>query len=130
MPFEVGRLKTGTPPRIDGKSVDFSSLEEQPGDSPLPVFSYTGSIADHPEQVCCWITHTNERTHDIIRDVAAGLPIPMNGHTTSSVMHCTAHLCTPATLKAPVHDIARQLRTRSCDLLTGMPTRFLLNLKG
>jgi tRNA uridine 5-carboxymethylaminomethyl modification enzyme len=67
MPFDVGRLKTGTPPRIDGKSVDFSSLEEQPGDSPLPVFSYTGSIEDHPEQVCCWITHTNEQTHDIIR---------------------------------------------------------------
>ncbi len=67
MPFEVGRLKTGTPPRIDGKSVDFSNLREQPGDVPLPVFSYTGTAADHPEQVSCWITHTNERTHELIR---------------------------------------------------------------
>jgi tRNA uridine 5-carboxymethylaminomethyl modification enzyme len=67
MPFDVGRLKTGTPPRIDGKTVDFSNLREQPGDEPVPVFSYLGSAADHPEQVCCWITHTNERTHELIR---------------------------------------------------------------
>ena len=67
LPLEVGRLKTGTPPRIDGKSVDFSGLQEQPGDDPLPVFSYLGSVDDHPEQVSCWITHTNERTHEIIR---------------------------------------------------------------
>ncbi|NIP18774.1 MAG: tRNA uridine-5-carboxymethylaminomethyl(34) synthesis enzyme MnmG [Xanthomonadales bacterium] len=67
MPFEVGRLKTGTPPRIDGKTVDFSGLQEQPGDDPLPVFSHIGSAADHPRQVCCWITHTNERTHELIR---------------------------------------------------------------
>ncbi len=67
MPFEVGRLKTGTPPRIDGKTVDFTQLQQQPGDDPLPVFSYTGKVEDHPEQVCCWITHTNERTHDLIR---------------------------------------------------------------
>jgi tRNA uridine 5-carboxymethylaminomethyl modification enzyme len=67
MPFEVGRLKTGTPPRIDGKSVDFSGLQEQPGDDPLPVFSFSGTVDDHPRQVCCWITHTNEKTHDIIR---------------------------------------------------------------
>jgi tRNA uridine 5-carboxymethylaminomethyl modification enzyme len=67
MPFKVSRLKTGTPPRIDGKTVDFSVLQEQPGDSPRPVFSYTGSTDDHPDQVCCWITHTSERTHDIIR---------------------------------------------------------------
>jgi tRNA uridine 5-carboxymethylaminomethyl modification enzyme len=66
-PFDVGRLKTGTPPRIDGKTVDFSNLREQPGDEPVPVFSYLGSAADHPEQVCCWITHTNERTHELIR---------------------------------------------------------------
>jgi tRNA uridine 5-carboxymethylaminomethyl modification enzyme len=67
LPFTVGRLKTGTPPRIDGKSVDFSVLEEQPGDEPLPVFSYLGSEADHPEQVSCWITRTNEQTHELIR---------------------------------------------------------------
>ncbi len=67
LPLEVGRLKTGTPPRIDGKSVDFSGLTEQPGDRPTPVFSLTGSVADHPEQVSCWITHTNERTHELIR---------------------------------------------------------------
>ncbi|WP_434632441.1 tRNA uridine-5-carboxymethylaminomethyl(34) synthesis enzyme MnmG [Chromobacterium sp. CV08] len=63
----VGRLKTGTPPRIDGRSVDFSVMEEQPGDVPEPVFSYRGDRAMHPKQLPCWITHTNERTHDIIR---------------------------------------------------------------
>jgi tRNA uridine 5-carboxymethylaminomethyl modification enzyme len=63
-----GRLKTGTPPRIDGRSIDFSRLAEQPGDSdPVPVFSFLGSPAQHPPQVSCWITHTNERTHEIIR---------------------------------------------------------------
>jgi tRNA uridine 5-carboxymethylaminomethyl modification enzyme len=67
MPLRVARLKTGTPPRIDGKSVDFSVLQEQPGDEPRPVFSFLGSTDDHPEQRCCWITHTSERTHDIIR---------------------------------------------------------------
>jgi tRNA uridine 5-carboxymethylaminomethyl modification enzyme len=67
MPFTVGRLKTGTPPRIDGKSVDFSVMREQPGDQPRPVFSYIGSQGDHPTQVCCWITHTSEQTHEIIR---------------------------------------------------------------
>jgi len=67
LPLEVGRLKTGTPPRIDGKSVDFSNLQEQPGDRPLPVFSYLGSAEDHPEQVSCWITHTNGQTHALIR---------------------------------------------------------------
>ncbi|HUQ76347.1 MAG TPA: tRNA uridine-5-carboxymethylaminomethyl(34) synthesis enzyme MnmG [Burkholderiales bacterium] len=63
----VGRLKTGTPPRIDGRSIDFSRLEEQPGDRPEPVFSFLGTRAMHPRQVSCWITHTNERTHDVIR---------------------------------------------------------------
>ena len=63
-----GRLKTGTPPRIDGRSIDFSVLAEQPGDlDPVPVFSYMGNAAMHPRQVPCWVTHTNERTHDIIR---------------------------------------------------------------
>ena len=63
----VGRLKTGTPPRIDGRTIDYSKLQEQPGDRPEPVFSFMGSRAMHPRQVSCWITHTNERTHDIIR---------------------------------------------------------------
>ena len=63
----VGRLKTGTPPRIDGRSIDFSRLVEQPGDRPEPVFSSMGSRDMHPRQVACWITHTNERSHDIIR---------------------------------------------------------------
>lgn len=67
LPFNVGRLKTGTPPRIDGRSVDWSVMQEQPGDTPTPVFSYLGSRADHPEQVSCFITYTNEKTHDIIR---------------------------------------------------------------
>jgi tRNA uridine 5-carboxymethylaminomethyl modification enzyme len=67
LPFTVGRLKTGTPPRIDGKSVDFSVMQEQPGDDPRPVFSFLGHLDDHPEQRCCWITHTTERTHEIIR---------------------------------------------------------------
>ncbi|WP_295803915.1 tRNA uridine-5-carboxymethylaminomethyl(34) synthesis enzyme MnmG [uncultured Microbulbifer sp.] len=67
LPFRVERLKTGTPPRIDARSVDFSGLEEQWGDEPLPVMSYLGSRDQHPRQVCCWITHTNQNTHDIIR---------------------------------------------------------------
>lgn len=63
-----GRLKTGTPPRIDARSIDFSALDVQPGDSdPLPVFSFMGSASLHPEQLPCWITHTNERTHEIVR---------------------------------------------------------------
>ena len=63
-----GRLKTGTPPRIDGRSIDFSVLTEQPGDlDPVPVFSFMGGATPHPRQVPCWITHTNERTHEIIR---------------------------------------------------------------
>ncbi|MCF6781048.1 tRNA uridine-5-carboxymethylaminomethyl(34) synthesis enzyme MnmG [Stutzerimonas stutzeri] len=65
-PLRVGRLKTGTPPRIDGKSVDFSVMIEQPGDTPLPVMSYLGTREQHPRQVSCWITHTNARTHEII----------------------------------------------------------------
>jgi tRNA uridine 5-carboxymethylaminomethyl modification enzyme len=62
-----GRLKTGTPPRLDGKTIDFSVMEEQHSDSPMPVFSFLGNAAQHPKQMPCWITATNERTHDIIR---------------------------------------------------------------
>jgi len=67
LPFRTNRLKTGTPPRIDGRTVDFSVMEEQPGDYPAPVMSYLGSVNDHPQQVKCHITHTCGRTHDIIR---------------------------------------------------------------
>jgi len=67
-PFRIGRLKTGTPPRIDRNSIDYARLEEQPGDDPLPVFSTMGSVDMHPGQICCHITHTNANTHDIIRE--------------------------------------------------------------
>ena len=67
MPFRVDRLKTGTPPRVDARTVDFSDLQEQWGDEPRPVMSFLGSSNLHPRQVCCWITHTSEKTHDIIR---------------------------------------------------------------
>lgn len=64
----AGRLKTGTPPRLDGRSIDFSVMEEQPGDDPQPVFSFMGSVAMHPRQLPCWITHTNGATHELIRN--------------------------------------------------------------
>lgn len=67
LPFQVDRLKTGTPPRIDARSVNFEDLQEQWGETPLPVMSFLGSVEQHPQQVCCYITHTNEQTHDIIR---------------------------------------------------------------
>ena len=68
LPFDVGRLKTGTPPRIDAKSVDFERMQAQPGDEPRPHMSYLGHRDQHPQQVSCYITHTNEKTHAIIRD--------------------------------------------------------------
>ena len=67
MPLRVERLKTGTPPRIDARSVDFSKMQEQPGDTPTPVMSFMGSLIEHPEQISCYITHTNTQTHDLIR---------------------------------------------------------------
>ncbi len=67
LPFRVERLKTGTPPRIDGRTIDYTKLEEQPGDDPAPLFSYLGDRAEHPRQLSCWITHTNTNTHDLIR---------------------------------------------------------------
>ena len=67
MPFQVERLKTGTPPRIDGRTIDYSQLEEQAGEQPIPMMSYCGEVGEHPKQVSCFITHTNEKTHDIIR---------------------------------------------------------------
>jgi tRNA uridine 5-carboxymethylaminomethyl modification enzyme len=75
LPVAADRLKTGTPPRIDLRSIDFSGLDEQPGDDPAPVFSYLGSRADHPRQVSCWITQTSERTHEIIRGALDRSPL-------------------------------------------------------
>ncbi|MGB8328286.1 MAG: tRNA uridine-5-carboxymethylaminomethyl(34) synthesis enzyme MnmG [Steroidobacteraceae bacterium] len=75
MPFRVGRLKTGTPPRIDGRTIDFSGLPAQPSDSPLPVFSYLGRVNEHPKQINCFITETNERTHEIIRQATDRSPM-------------------------------------------------------
>ncbi|WP_350282672.1 tRNA uridine-5-carboxymethylaminomethyl(34) synthesis enzyme MnmG [Nitrosomonas sp.] len=67
MNLSVGRLKTGTPPRIDARTIDFQRVREQPGDEPVPVFSFLGNIGQHPRQISCWMTRTNERTHEIIR---------------------------------------------------------------
>jgi tRNA uridine 5-carboxymethylaminomethyl modification enzyme len=67
LPLRVDRLKTGTPPRIDARSVDFSVMQEQPGDTPVPVMSFMGKLSQHPRQVSCYITHTNEQTHEILR---------------------------------------------------------------
>ncbi|MGD9094793.1 MAG: tRNA uridine-5-carboxymethylaminomethyl(34) synthesis enzyme MnmG [Chromatiales bacterium] len=67
LPLRVDRLKTGTPPRIDSRTIDFSVMDEQPGDFPVPTFSFMGKPEEHPEQISCWITRTNEQTHEIIR---------------------------------------------------------------
>ncbi len=67
MPFNVARLKTGTPPRLDGRTLDYGAMQEQPGDEPVPVFSFLGRRREHPEQVSCWVTKTTSATHDIIR---------------------------------------------------------------
>ncbi|MDQ6646378.1 MAG: tRNA uridine-5-carboxymethylaminomethyl(34) synthesis enzyme MnmG, partial [Pseudomonadota bacterium] len=75
LPLAADRLKTGTPPRIDVRSIDFSHLEEQPGDMPAPVFSYRGRRDEHPRQVSCWITHTCEQTHDLIRGALDRSPL-------------------------------------------------------
>ena len=74
-PFVIDRLKTGTPPRIDGRSLDYGLMEEQPGDDPRPVMSFLGSVDEHPAQVSCWITHTSERTHEIIRNALHRSPL-------------------------------------------------------
>ncbi|HJS91080.1 MAG TPA: tRNA uridine-5-carboxymethylaminomethyl(34) synthesis enzyme MnmG [Steroidobacteraceae bacterium] len=75
LPLRVGRLKTGTPPRLDGRTLDFSAMSRQSSDDPLPVFSFLGRTEEHPNQVDCFITHTNERTHDIIRRAADRSPL-------------------------------------------------------
>ncbi|WP_312325990.1 tRNA uridine-5-carboxymethylaminomethyl(34) synthesis enzyme MnmG [Stenotrophomonas sp.] len=74
-PFAIDRLKTGTPPRIDGRSLDYSVMDEQPGDDPRPVMSFLGSVDEHPQQVSCWITHTSEHTHEIIRSALHRSPL-------------------------------------------------------
>ncbi|MCL1499230.1 tRNA uridine-5-carboxymethylaminomethyl(34) synthesis enzyme MnmG [Xanthomonas nasturtii] len=74
-PFAIDRLKTGTPPRIDGRTLDYGVMTEQPGDDPLPVMSFMGQRSDHPRQVSCWITHTTEQTHDIIRSALHRSPL-------------------------------------------------------
>ncbi|GAB2510200.1 tRNA uridine-5-carboxymethylaminomethyl(34) synthesis enzyme MnmG [Pseudoxanthomonas sangjuensis] len=74
-PFAIDRLKTGTPPRIDGRTLDYSLMEEQPGDDPLPVMSFVGDVREHPRQVSCWITNTSERTHEIIRGALHRSPL-------------------------------------------------------
>lgn len=75
LPFRIARLKTGTPPRIDGRTIDFSVLEKQPGDTPTPVFSTLGKVSDHPQQVNCYITHTNPDTHAYIREGLTDSPM-------------------------------------------------------
>ncbi|MGH7337104.1 MAG: tRNA uridine-5-carboxymethylaminomethyl(34) synthesis enzyme MnmG, partial [Myxococcota bacterium] len=75
LPFAVGRLKTGTPPRLDGRTLDYSVMRPQPGDEPRPVFSFLGRRADHPRQVSCHITATNERTHELIRGATDRSPM-------------------------------------------------------
>ena len=88
LPLGADRLKTGTPPRIDGRSIDWSRVEEQPGDTPRPVFSYLGSPADHPRQVSCWITHTSARTHDIIRGALDRSPLYTGVIEGTGVRYC------------------------------------------
>src|ERR1700691_521667 len=75
LPLRVGRLKTGTPPRLDGRTLDFSVMSPQTGDEPSPVFSFVGRVSEHPKQVNCFITKTNERTHDIIRSASDRSPM-------------------------------------------------------
>lgn len=75
LPFHIGRLKTGTPPRIDGRSIDYKQLLEQPGDTPVPIFSFLGKAEQHPQQVSCFITHTNEKTHELIRSGLTRSPL-------------------------------------------------------
>ncbi len=75
LPLRTGRLKTGTPPRLDGRTIDYDPLEAQPGDAPVPVFSFLGNPEQHPRQVSCHITHTNERTHEIIRSGLGRSPL-------------------------------------------------------
>ena len=111
LPFRVDRLKTGTPPRIDARTVDFSKMQEQPGDTPTPVFSFMGKQSDHPQQIPCYITYTNEKTHD--------------GSATTYIVH----LCIQVLLKVLVLVTALQLKIRSYVLLIKTNIKSLLNQK-
>ncbi|MDR0588518.1 MAG: tRNA uridine-5-carboxymethylaminomethyl(34) synthesis enzyme MnmG [Burkholderiales bacterium] len=84
----IGRLKTGTPPRLDARTLDFSKMQEQPGDTPTPVFSFLGDGALHPRQVSCWITHTNEKTHEIIRGGLDRSPLYSGKITSTGPRYC------------------------------------------
>ena len=108
----VGRLKTGTPPRLDARSVDFAAMAEQWGDEPRPVMSLLGSRDQHPEQRCCWVTETNTQTHDI------------------TVRVLIAHRFLAARLKALAPDTVRALKIRFTALPTKTRIKFLLSLKG
>ncbi|HYW92314.1 MAG TPA: tRNA uridine-5-carboxymethylaminomethyl(34) synthesis enzyme MnmG [Gammaproteobacteria bacterium] len=88
LPFHVDRLKTGTPPRLDGRSIDYSRLAAQPGDEPRPAFSFLGDPSAHPRQVCCHITQTNERTHEIIREGLGDSPMFTGAITGSGPRYC------------------------------------------
>ncbi len=88
LPFRVERLKTGTPPRLDGRTIDYRQLTAQPGDEPLPVFSFLGQAAQHPQQVACHISHTNERTHDIIRAALSQSPMYNGSITAAGPRYC------------------------------------------
>ena len=88
LPFRVGRLKTGTPPRLDGKTIDYARLQEQPGDAPPPVFSFIGNAASHPRQVPCHITHTNERAHALIRAALHRSPMYNGAITATGPRYC------------------------------------------
>ncbi len=112
LPFRVERLKTGTPPRIDGRSIDYSELAEQPGDEPTPVFSFLGRREDHPPQVSCHITHTNERTHEIIRGGLSRSPMY------TGVIEGSARATAPPS------------RTRWCVSPTSPAIRYSSNQKG
>ncbi len=87
-PFRIGRLKTGTPPRIDGKTIDFSQMVVQHGDQPTPVFSFLGDVQMHPQQVPCHITHTTEKTHDIIRDALDQSPMYSGAISSTGPRYC------------------------------------------
>ena len=88
LPLRVERLKTGTPPRLDGRSIDYCKLQEQPGDEPLPVLSFLGAVADHPRQVSCHITHTCEATHDIIRGGLEDSPLVTGAIQANGPRYC------------------------------------------
>ena len=88
LPLRVERLKTGTPPRVDGRTIDYSKLQAQPGDTPLPVMSFLGERTDHPRQLECHITHTNSRTHDIIRAGLADSPMVSGAISGTGPRYC------------------------------------------